>query len=323
MARLPQPQSDEGVWGDVLNEYLRVAHDDGGALKAGSVGEANLDSATISKLNGVSGPAGPQGIQGVAGPQGAQGPAGADSTVPGPQGPQGSQGAQGDSGVPGTTDWAGISGKPVSFAPSAHTHPVSDLADMTTTGRSLAQAADGASARGIIGAGVSNLALGATNVTAAAGNHTHANYLPIKNGTSSIVDSTNDTFTRVDIADDASSTAGWPDRFAFYFNGIRSGYHNEYGELRARPAKVNTVALRVMKWNAVSSVDIFQVSNTDATTLYLAVGPTAIKAAVPITSTADITTTGSVNASNVGNKVTSSATAPSTPSIGDVWVDIS
>ena len=42
---------------------------------------------------------------------GPQDPAGADSTVPGPQGPPGATGPA------GTTDWAGITGKPSTFAP--------------------------------------------------------------------------------------------------------------------------------------------------------------------------------------------------------------
>jgi len=58
-----------------------------------------------------------------------------------------------------------------------------------------------------------------------------ANKLDDKNETVSLTDSTNDKFVRVNITDDTSATSGWPDRFAFYFSGIRTGYHNEYGEL--------------------------------------------------------------------------------------------
>ena len=34
MARLPEPRSDKGRWGDLLNEYLRVAHNDDGTPKS-------------------------------------------------------------------------------------------------------------------------------------------------------------------------------------------------------------------------------------------------------------------------------------------------
>ena len=37
MARLPQPGSDDGTWGDVLNEFLEVSHDSDGTIKAGAV----------------------------------------------------------------------------------------------------------------------------------------------------------------------------------------------------------------------------------------------------------------------------------------------
>jgi hypothetical protein len=33
MARLPTPGSDDGTWGDVLNEFLSVEHNDDGSQK--------------------------------------------------------------------------------------------------------------------------------------------------------------------------------------------------------------------------------------------------------------------------------------------------
>lgn len=33
MARLPQPGSDTGVWGDILNDFLKVEHNVDGTLK--------------------------------------------------------------------------------------------------------------------------------------------------------------------------------------------------------------------------------------------------------------------------------------------------
>ena len=161
-----------------------------------------------------------------------------------------------------------------------------------------------------------------------------------KNEIVALTDSTNDRFVRVNITDDASPTSGWVDRLAFYFSGVRTGYHNEYGELRARPAKNNTVAFRALGWNGASSADILQVADTSQSTIYLGVSATQIALTVPLTSTANITTTGTVSAanmtttgnmtatgtvtgSNIGNKVTTSATAPSSPSVGDVWIDTS
>lgn len=48
MARLPISGSDDGVWGDVLNDYLSQAHDTGGALKANSVGSSQLQANAVT-----------------------------------------------------------------------------------------------------------------------------------------------------------------------------------------------------------------------------------------------------------------------------------
>ena len=76
----------------------------------------------------------------------------------------------------------------------------------------------------------------------------------------------------VDVPNDGSATSGWPDRLAFYYVGQRTGYHNEYGELRARPAKQNTTALRVMAFPGGSTGNIFEVASSSSTgTPYLRV----------------------------------------------------
>ena len=49
MARLPIPGSDNGQWGTLLNEYLEVAHQSSGALKAGVVSTSNVQDASITK----------------------------------------------------------------------------------------------------------------------------------------------------------------------------------------------------------------------------------------------------------------------------------
>jgi hypothetical protein len=69
--------------------------------------------------------------------------------------------------------WADVTGKPTTFAPSAHTHPATDVSDSTTVGRAVMTAADAAAARTAIGAGTgsSNLTLGTTSTTAKAGDY--------------------------------------------------------------------------------------------------------------------------------------------------------
>jgi len=52
MPRLPQPGSDAGNWGNLLNDFLSTTHDSNGNLKAGSVTTSTLDSGavTLAKL---------------------------------------------------------------------------------------------------------------------------------------------------------------------------------------------------------------------------------------------------------------------------------
>lgn len=66
MTRLPEPGSDQGTWGAILNDFLAVEHNTDGTLKtAGSISakytksstgipEADLSSAVQSKLNSAS-----------------------------------------------------------------------------------------------------------------------------------------------------------------------------------------------------------------------------------------------------------------------------
>jgi len=53
MSRLPNPGSDDGQWGDILNTFLEVAHNTDGTLKDGIVSSSKLDSATQTSLAGA------------------------------------------------------------------------------------------------------------------------------------------------------------------------------------------------------------------------------------------------------------------------------
>lgn len=52
MPRLPQPGSDAGNWGNILNDFLSAAHDTNGNLKAGSITTAAIadGAVTLAKL---------------------------------------------------------------------------------------------------------------------------------------------------------------------------------------------------------------------------------------------------------------------------------
>lgn len=85
------------------------------------------------------------------------------------------------SGGSGVTSWTSLTDKPDVFPPSGHTHTRAELSDVTTLARQFLGDADAQAMRTRIGAGTgngtSNLVLGTTATTAAAGNHTHSQYV--------------------------------------------------------------------------------------------------------------------------------------------------
>lgn len=48
MARLPIVGGDAGNWGTILNEYLQVSHDSGGALNSGTVGATQVNATSVA-----------------------------------------------------------------------------------------------------------------------------------------------------------------------------------------------------------------------------------------------------------------------------------
>ena len=48
MTRLPQPGSDDGTWGSILNSFLAQVHSSDGTLKASTVGSAQIQSGAIT-----------------------------------------------------------------------------------------------------------------------------------------------------------------------------------------------------------------------------------------------------------------------------------
>jgi hypothetical protein len=64
-----------------------------------------------------------------------------------------------------------------------------------------------------------------------------------------------------------TSTGSTPDSFSFYYNGVRTGYHNEKGELRARPAADNSIPLRIQQRSNTQSANLTEWTQTDNTVL--------------------------------------------------------
>ncbi len=130
MARLPVPGSDEGLWGEVLNEFLAQAHNSDGTLKSGvvtpdtipdsSIAESKLSAGVQNKINSTAGPQGPAGATGPTGATGAQGSTGATGAQ-GPIGNIGPQGPTGAGGATGATGPAGATGATGSGVPAGGT----------------------------------------------------------------------------------------------------------------------------------------------------------------------------------------------------------
>ncbi|HSE61122.1 MAG TPA: glycosyl hydrolase family 28-related protein [Candidatus Saccharimonadales bacterium] len=54
MTRLPVPGSDHNMWGDILNEFLKTAHNSDGSIKAGAVGDTQVSQLSQSKIQNLS-----------------------------------------------------------------------------------------------------------------------------------------------------------------------------------------------------------------------------------------------------------------------------
>lgn len=136
MARKPIPGSDQGQWGQILNDFLDVSHTTDGTLKPDIITSANLSPqlrTDIASGGGPQGPAGPQGPQGPAGEQGPAGPAGPTGPA-GPQGPAGQDGATGAQGPQGPAGQDGADGAQGPQGPAGQGVPTGG-----TTGQVLAK----------------------------------------------------------------------------------------------------------------------------------------------------------------------------------------
>ncbi len=99
MPRLPIQGQDDGVWGDILNEYLSVSHEATGEVKTTAI-EAIVNNMSIAGATGPIGPTGPIGATGAQGATGVSGNTGATG-VSGLDGATGATGAQGATGIQG------------------------------------------------------------------------------------------------------------------------------------------------------------------------------------------------------------------------------
>lgn len=221
----------------------------------------------------------------------------------------------------GTIDIAriptGTSSSTVSFGDHGHTYPVTSV-NSQTGAVNLAAADVGALATSARGAasGVASLD-GSTKVPTSQIPDLASTYVTQLANNSPQVTSAASTrgWARVDL--NYTATGSTPDALSFYYGGssgtggVRTGYHNEYGELRARPSQQSTVALRVMGHGSGSTADIFQVTNWDFSVSRFTVSESLATFNVNTNVTGNLAATGTVTASNLPPFVGSGTTLPS------------
>lgn len=173
MARLPQPGSDQGTWGDILNDYLSQIHNSDGTLKDDVIAESKLAPAVVTKLNIV---AGQQGATGATGPQGTAGVVGAT----GPAGATGTAGTAGTAGATGATGPIGATG--ADGSPGGATGATGPQGPTGTTGTAGATGATGPigatgsiGPQGPAGGAVYSFVTTTSNMTAVSGQYIFAN----------------------------------------------------------------------------------------------------------------------------------------------------
>lgn len=117
---------------------------------------------------------------------------------------------------------------------------------------------------------------------------------------------------RFDIPNDSTPSSSWPDRFVFFYDGTRTGYHNEYGELRSRSAKDSTVAIRGMGHSANHSSYVLQGARDDLTNL-LGVAYDRVDVDVPVHLPYTVAPDGTRTYAQVAD--------PGSVPVGSLWLD--
>lgn len=192
MARLPIPGSDSGSWGQILNEFLSVEHNNDGTLKGTGALAEKANNADVVHRTGAETISGTKTFN-------------ASPVVPVP-----------------TSD--------THAATKAYVDNSAGAPDATTTSKGVVQLAGDLS-----GTADSPTVPSLTDkMSLSGGNSVTITDSALANG-----------FAQVNL--NYTSDGLTPDALAFYHNGVRTGYHNEKGEIRARPAANNSVPFRVQQ----------------------------------------------------------------------------
>lgn len=310
MARLPVPGADEGTWGVILNDFLSLTHNNDGSLKSGTVSSSALANGSVTQSKLSAGSASNGQVLGSDGanlvwttPSGGGGSV-ADATT----GAKGIVQLAGDlGGTAAAPTVPGLAGK----ANTSHTHAISDVTNLQTALNAKADTSALASKADVsaLASKADTSALAAkADVSALAGkadlSHTHA-----------ISDVTNLQTTLNNKADTSALSA------------------------KADVSALDDYALTTDLSNYVPTS---QLANYVPTSQLANYTPTSGLATVATSgSYNDLTNKPTIPAAQVNSdwnsvsgvsqilnkptipKITASSTAPSSPSVGDMWVDLS
>jgi len=381
MPRLPQPGSDDGQWGTVLNDFLSVEHNADGSLKirtdgtfvatsgaqaisgvktfssapvvptptngtdaankdyvdsVAGAGAPDADATTkgIVKLTGdLGGTADSPTVPGLANKQ----PIDADLTAIAALSPVNDDILQRKAGTwanrtvaqlkadlslsktdvgLGNVDNTADANKPIStFTQTALDLKADDSAVVHKSGDETITGVKNFT--GTLQSGGSNVlnaaSVGAANGVASLDGSTKVPIAQLPNLSSSYVStaggsqiSINDATTqalRIDVPSGDRTSNGAPDTLAVYYGGSRTGYFNEYGELRVIASAANRIPLRVKHASSGTQTgNLIEATNISNTPLF------------------SVAADGTVTAPNVDRKVSYGASQPTNPSVGDLWI---
>lgn len=324
MARLPAPGSDDGQWGIILNDFLAVEHAADGSLKIRTDGtfggfvqtsgaqsvagvktfssspivptpSGNTDAANKAYVDGVASSGAPDATAATKGLVQLAGDLGGTAVSPTVPGLATKQDADAD--LAGIAALAPTNDDVLQRKAGAWTNRTpaqlkTDLA-LTKSDVGLANADNTSDAD----KPVSTAAQTALNLKADT-----ADTMLLAGGNTATI--TNNALTNgfAQINLNYTSTGSTPDAFAFYHNGIRTGYHNEKGELRGRAAADNSVPFRVQQRSTGQTANLTEWTQSDNTIL------------------ASVSAAGVISAPNIDRKVSYGASQPSNPSVGDLWI---
>jgi hypothetical protein len=289
MVRLPQPGSDDGQWGTLLNDFLAVEHNTDGSLKirtdgtlSGAAADATTSSKGIVQLAGdLGGTATSPTVPGLATKQAAD----ADLTAIAGLSPANDDVLQRKAGAWTNRTPAqlkldlGLTKSDVGLGNVDNTSDAGKPISTATQTALNAKAADNA-------------------VVHLAGSETISGNKTFTGASQITISDTTTQALRIDLPGGDRTSTNAPDTLAVYYNGGRTGYFNEYGEIRIIASAASRTPFRVKQANSgTQSANLIEATDISNNALF-SVGPTGVVAAPNLTGSSWQTVTFNTDASS-------------------------